>query len=120
MEIKPNVIAMEILAYLAYETVAQVRILICHISPYMAAFSLTLSMISAYSTCCSTRDENSHEFCYDSLIIFRDLVQLCFFASSALMVVRVKVAISCNLFQLEMKPYIIFLNIEFQAHIFDV
>lgn len=35
---------MEILAYLAYETVAQVRILICHISPYMAAFSLTLSM----------------------------------------------------------------------------
>lgn len=29
MEIKPNVVAMEILAYLAYETVAQVRILNC-------------------------------------------------------------------------------------------
>lgn len=27
MEIKPNVVAMEILAYLAYETVAQVRML---------------------------------------------------------------------------------------------
>lgn len=38
MEIKPNVVAMEILAYLAYETVAQVRILMCHIRPYMVAF----------------------------------------------------------------------------------
>lgn len=32
MEIKPNVVAMEILAYLAYETVAQVRMIICVIA----------------------------------------------------------------------------------------
>ena len=40
MEIKPNVVAMEILAYLASETVAQVRVQTCHVSPYVAVLCL--------------------------------------------------------------------------------